>query len=107
MQAQVAKSEATVFMSLEFKRKGRFQILTWLRFVSRGVWGAEPLAQSLWLKAKEIVRAKGESPIVNQTSRSARPTRAKRAWKSPDGVLRLRVHPAAAASTLRRARRAA
>jgi len=52
-----------------------------------GVWGAEPLAQSLWLKAKEIVRANGEPPIVDKTSRSARPTRAKRALKSWPGAL--------------------
>jgi len=34
---------------------------------NRGVWGAEPLAQSLWLKAKEIVRANGEPPHRRQS----------------------------------------
>ena len=59
--------------------------MTWPRFEFRGVWGAEPLAQSLWLKAKEIVRANGEPPIVNQP-RAARVPHARsergnpRAW---------------------------
>ena len=44
-----------------------------VRFDPRGVWGAEPLAQSLWLKAKEIVRANGAPPIVTKTSRARVP----------------------------------
>ena len=37
----------------------------------RGVWGAEPLAQSLWLKAKEIVRANGDPTIVTGFAKRA------------------------------------
>jgi len=33
--------------------------------------GGSPLAQSLWLKAKEIVRANGEPPIVTSLAQRA------------------------------------